>query len=307
MKPRDLLERIRRPFASRRGTSASARREEEDLEAIAAREQRAFRYEALAAATRNFSEKQKLGQGGFGPVYRGQLADGRDVAVKRLGAGSRQGAREFKNEANLLSRVQHRNVVNLLGYCAHGADEKLLVYEYVPNESLDKILFSAAAAPPPTTGSKTHSGSSSDGDRPLRAELTWPRRLEVVVGVARGLLYLHEDAHTPIIHRDIKASNILLDERWVAKIADFGMARLFPEAGDGRSHVQTRVAGTNGYMAPEYLMHGHLSAKADVFSFGVLVLEILSGRKNSSFIPPPRSSADNLLDYVRTSMCGFLH
>uniref|UniRef100_A0A453KT25 non-specific serine/threonine protein kinase n=1 Tax=Aegilops tauschii subsp. strangulata TaxID=200361 RepID=A0A453KT25_AEGTS len=295
MKPRDLLERIRRPFASRRGTSASARREEEDLEAIAAREQRAFRYEALAAATRNFSEKQKLGQGGFGPVYRGQLADGRDVAVKRLGAGSRQGAREFKNEANLLSRVQHRNVVNLLGYCAHGADEKLLVYEYVPNESLDKILFSAAAAPPPTTGT----GSSSDGDRPLRAELTWPRRLEVVVGVARGLLYLHEDAHTPIIHRDIKASNILLDERWVAKIADFGMARLFPEAGDGRSHVQTRVAGTNGYMAPEYLMHGHLSAKADVFSFGVLVLEILSGRKNSSFIPPPRSSADNLLDYVR--------
>ncbi|VAI32341.1 unnamed protein product [Triticum turgidum subsp. durum] len=156
MKPRDLLERIRRPFASRRGSSASARREEEDLEAIAAREQRAFRYEALAAATRNFSEKQKLGQGGFGPVYLGQLPDGRDVAVKRLGAGSRQGAREFKNEANLLSRVQHRNVVNLLGYCAHGADEKLLVYEYVPNESLDKILFSAAA-PPPTASSKTHS------------------------------------------------------------------------------------------------------------------------------------------------------
>lgn len=295
MKPRDLLDRIRRPFASRRG-SASARREEEDLEAIAAREQRAFRYEALAAATRNFSEKQKLGQGGFGPVYRGRLPDGREVAVKRLGAGSRQGAREFKNEANLLSRVQHRNVVNLLGYCAHGADEKLLVYEYVPNESLDKILFSAAGPPP--TGSKTHSGSSSDGDRPLRAELTWPRRLEVVVGVARGLLYLHEDAHTPIIHRDIKASNILLDDRWVAKIADFGMARLYPEAGDGHSHVQTRVAGTNGYMAPEYLMHGHLSAKADVFSFGVLVLEIVSGRKNSSFIPPPRSSADNLLDYA---------
>ncbi|XP_044949443.1 cysteine-rich receptor-like protein kinase 25 isoform X1 [Hordeum vulgare subsp. vulgare] len=296
MKPRDLLERIRHPFgSSRRESAASARREEEDLEAIAAREQRAFRYETLAAATRNFSEKQKLGQGGFGPVYRGRLPvpDGREVAVKRLGAGSRQGAREFKNEANLLSRVQHRNVVNLLGYCAHGADEKLLVYEYVPNESLDKILFSAAA--PPRSGGS----SSSDGDRPVRAELTWPRRLEVVVGVARGLLYLHEDAHTPIIHRDIKASNILLDERWVAKIADFGMARLFPEAGDGRSHVQTRVAGTNGYMAPEYLMHGHLSAKADVFSFGVLVLEILSGRKNSSFIPPPRSSADNLLDYVR--------
>ena len=141
-------------------------------------------------------------------------------------------------------------------------------------------------------------GSSSEGDRQLRAELTWPRRFEVVVGVARGLLYLHEDAHTPIIHRDIKASNILLDDRWVAKIADFGMARLYPEAGDGRSHVQTRVAGTNGYMAPEYLMHGHLSTKADVFSFGVLVLEIVSGRKNSSFSPPPDSDADNLLDYA---------
>uniref|UniRef100_A0ACD5XWG3 Uncharacterized protein n=1 Tax=Avena sativa TaxID=4498 RepID=A0ACD5XWG3_AVESA len=297
MKPRDLLDRIMRPFssASSRRESASARREEEDLEAIAAREQRAFRYEALVAATLNFGAKQKLGQGGFGPVYRGRLDDGREVAVKRLGAGSRQGAREFRNEATLLSRVQHRNVVNLLGYCAHGEDEKLLVYEYVPNESLDKILFSAAL-PPPTN--RSHSSSSSEGDRQLRAELTWPRRLEVVVGVARGLLYLHEDAHTPIIHRDIKASNILLDHRWVAKIADFGMARLYPEAGDGRTHVQTRVAGTNGYMAPEYLMHGHLSAKADVFSFGVLVLEIVSGRKNSSFVPPPDSDAENLLDYA---------
>ncbi|NP_001347928.1 putative protein kinase superfamily protein [Zea mays] len=292
MKPRAFLERLARPFSSsRRSSSDQSRRdreEEADLEAIAAREQRAFRYETLAAATRSFSEKNRLGQGGFGPVYRGRLEDGRDVAVKRLGAGSRQGAREFRNEATLLSRVQHRNVVNLIGYCARGAEDKLLVYEYVPNESLDKILFSSSSS----------ARSSSNSDRSRRAELTWPRRHEVVVGVARGLLYLHEDAHTPIIHRDIKASNILLDDRWVPKIADFGMARLFPEAGDGHSRVHTRVAGTNGYMAPEYLMHGDLSTKADVFSFGVVVLEIVSGRKNSAFIPPPDAEADSLLEYA---------
>ncbi|CAN6224406.1 unnamed protein product, partial [Urochloa humidicola] len=149
MKPRALLERLARPFSSRRSSTSDSRREKEeeaDLEAIAAREQRAFRYEALEAATRGFSEKNRLGQGGFGPVYRGRLEDGRDVAVKRLGAGSRQGAREFRNEATLLSRVQHRNVVNLIGYCARGAEDKLLVYEYVPNESLDKILFAPAAS-----------------------------------------------------------------------------------------------------------------------------------------------------------------
>lgn len=151
MKPRAFLERLARPFSSssRRSSSDQSRRdreEEADLEAIAAREQRAFRYETLAAATRSFSEKNRLGQGGFGPVYRGRLEDGRDVAVKRLGAGSRQGAREFRNEATLLSRVQHRNVVNLIGYCARGAEDKLLVYEYVPNESLDKILFSSSSS-----------------------------------------------------------------------------------------------------------------------------------------------------------------
>ncbi|XP_072989634.1 cysteine-rich receptor-like protein kinase 43 isoform X2 [Typha latifolia] len=274
--PRKFLEGLMKPWSSNRGRGGQ--KEEEDLAAIAAKEQKMFRYETLVAATRNFSAKNKLGEGGFGPVFKGRLEDGREVAVKRLGVGSRQGAKEFTNEAMLLSRVQHKNVVNLYGYCAYG-DDKLLVYEYVPNESLDKVLFVSGAG-----------GSSA-----RRAELDWRRRYDVIVGVARGLLYLHEDAHTPIIHRDIKASNILLDEKWVPKIADFGMARLFPEE---QTHVQTRIAGTNGYMAPEYLMHGSLSTKADVFSFGVLLLEVVSGCKNSSFMPPPDTDALSLLEWA---------
>ncbi|XP_020571387.1 putative serine/threonine-protein kinase isoform X2 [Phalaenopsis equestris] len=257
-----FFENLLKPFARRPNGELNKK----DLKAIAAREQKAFRYETLAAATSNFSPKNKLGEGGFGPVYK--LGDGRLVAVKRLGRGSRQGGKEFTNEAKLLSQLQHKNVVNLYGYCAH-AEDKLLVYEYVANESLDKLLFS---------------GEGSEF-------LHWERRFEVIVGVAKGLLYLHEDAHTPIIHRDIKASNILLDGRWNPKIADFGMARLFP---DELAHVQTRVAGTNGYMAPEYFMSGTLSPKVDVFSFGVLVIEIVSGQKNSRF--SPRHDAATLLE-----------
>ncbi|CAL9162874.1 unnamed protein product [Musa hybrid cultivar] len=269
-KPKKLLESLIKPFFGRKNEG-----KKEDLEAIAAKEQKVFRYETLVAATRNFNPKQKLGEGGFGPVFKGLLEDGREVAVKRLGRSSRQGAREFQNEAMLLSTVQHRNVVTLHGYCAH-ADEQLLVYEYVPNESLDKLLFSKE-------------GNSK------KVELEWKLRYQVMVGVARGLLYLHEDAHTTIIHRDIKASNILLDDRWVPKIADFGMARLFPE---DHTHVNTRIAGTNSYMAPEYAMHGFLSTKADVFSFGILVLELVSGRKNSAFSPFPDPDADSLLEWA---------
>ncbi|KAM1608274.1 hypothetical protein ACFXTN_018991 [Malus domestica] len=245
-------------------------RNEEDLEKIAQQEQKVFPFETLVAATRNFHSTHKLGQGGFGPVYKGRLEDGREIAVKKLSQSSNQGKREFLNEAKLLARVQHRNVVNLLGYCAHGV-EKLLVYEYVSNESLDKLLF------------------NSNG----RKELDWKRRFDIICGIARGLLYLHEDSHNCIIHRDIKASNILLDDKWIPKIADFGMARLFPE---DETHVNTRVAGTNGYMAPEYVMHGHLSAKADVFSFGVVVLELISGQRNSSF--NGNVDAQNLLDWA---------
>ncbi|XP_016903253.1 cysteine-rich receptor-like protein kinase 43 isoform X1 [Cucumis melo] len=251
--------------------SSRDRQGEDDLEEIAAKEQKLIQFETLVEATNNFHPNNKLGQGGFGPVYKGKLKDGRVIAVKKLSLYSKQGRKEFMTEAKLLARVQHRNVVNLLGYCVHGS-EKLLVYEYVMNESLDKLLFTESSR---------------------RGELDWKRRYDIIFGIARGLQYLHVDSHNVIIHRDIKASNILLDDKWVPKIADFGMARLFPE---DQTHVNTRVAGTNGYMAPEYVMHGHLSAKADVFSFGVLVLELISGQRNSSFTS--FMDAENLLDWA---------
>ncbi|KAB1205777.1 Cysteine-rich receptor-like protein kinase 10 [Morella rubra] len=297
-KPKSFLQNLMKPFKF-----SSKGQNEEELEKIAQQEQKLFPFETLAAATKDFHLTHKLGEGGFGPVYKGKLNDGREIAVKKLSHSSNQGAREFMNEAKLLARVQHRNVVNLLGYCVHGV-EKLLVYEYVYHESLDKLLFKSNR----------------------REELDWKRRYDIIAGIARGLLYLHEDSHNCIIHRDIKASNILLDDKWVPKIADFGMARLFPE---DQTHVNTRVAGTkyvvknpgdicfliraafdpncfsnfsvlesknSGYMAPEYVMHGHLSVKADVFSFGVLVLELVSSQRNSSF--NLHVEAQNLLDWT---------
>ncbi|XP_022989631.1 putative cysteine-rich receptor-like protein kinase 35 isoform X2 [Cucurbita maxima] len=267
-KSKSMLHNLMRPF--RFGSSRDSQGED-DLEQIAANEKKFFRFETLVEATNNFHPTNKLGQGGFGPVFKGKLKDGRVIAVKKLSQYSKQGKKEFMTEAKLLARVQHRNVVNLLGYCVHGS-EKLLVYEYVTNESLDKLLFKASR----------------------RGELDWKMRYGIICGVARGLQYLHVDSHNVIIHRDIKAGNVLLDDKWVPKIADFGMARLFPE---DQTHVNTRVSGTNGYMAPEYVMHGHLSAKADVFSFGVLVLELISGQRNSlsSGLFP---DAENLLDWA---------
>lgn len=255
-----------KPFKFRSDKEGS---EEADLEKIAAQERKKFSYETLSRATGNFHASNKLGEGGFGPVYKGKLVDGREIAVKMLSQHSRQGTREFENEAKLLASVQHRNVVNLLGYCAYG-ENKLLVYEYIANESLDKLLF------------KPH----------RRQELDWKRRYDIIAGVAKGLQYLHEDSPTCIIHRDIKASNILLDDKWIPKIADFGMARLFPE---DQTHINTRVAGTNGYMAPEYVMNGYLSVKADVFSFGVVMLELISGQRNSSYNVRP--GTQNLLEW----------
>ncbi|KAG6516760.1 G-type lectin S-receptor-like serine/threonine-protein kinase B120 isoform X1 [Zingiber officinale] len=215
-------------------------------------------FESLVLATDNFSVSNKLGQGGFGIVYKGILQGGQEIAIKRLIRGSGQGLVEFKNEINLIARLQHRNLVRLLGYCIHG-EEKLLAYEYMPNKSLDFFLF----------------------DLVLKTKLDWGKRFNIIKGIARALLYLHQDSRLRIVHRDLKTSNILLDKDMNPKISDFGMARIF---GGNQNEANTnRVVGTYGYMSPEYAMQGFFSVKSDVYSFGVLLLEIVSGLRNSSF------------------------
>ncbi|XP_059444768.1 cysteine-rich receptor-like protein kinase 1 [Corylus avellana] len=216
-----------------------------------------FKYELLEKATNSFDGSRKLGQGGAGSVFKGILPDGTIVAVKRLFFNTRQWADEFFNEVNLISGIQHKNLVKLLG-CSIEGPESLLVYEYLPNKSLDQILFSKHTS----------------------LHLTWQMRFEIISGTADGLAYLHGGCGEKIIHRDIKASNILLDENLTPKIADFGLAR---GVSTDKSHVSTGVAGTLGYMAPEYLVRGQLTEKADVYGFGVLVMEIVSGRRSSVF------------------------
>ncbi|XP_010480181.1 PREDICTED: probable LRR receptor-like serine/threonine-protein kinase At1g56140 [Camelina sativa] len=213
-----------------------------------------FTYSELKSATQDFDSSNKLGEGGFGPVYKGKLNDGREVAVKLLSVGSRQGKGQFVAEIVAISAVQHRNLVRLYGCCYEG-DHRLLVYEYLPNGSLDQALF---------------------GDKTLH--LDWSTRYEICLGVARGLVYLHEEARIRIVHRDVKASNILLDSKLVPKVSDFGLAKLYD---DKKTHISTRVAGTIGYLAPEYAMRGHLTEKIDVYAFGVVALELVSGRPNS--------------------------
>ncbi|KAE8783099.1 hypothetical protein D1007_43477 [Hordeum vulgare] len=217
-----------------------------------------FTLETLAAATGGFSEANKLGEGGFGHVYKGSLPGGDEVAVKRLSRSSGQGCEEFKNEVILISKLQHRNLVRILGCCIHG-HEKMLVYEYMPNKSLDAFLFDPAR----------------------RGLLDWKTRLHIIEGIARGLLYLHRDSRLRVVHRDLKASNILLDNDMNPKISDFGMARIF--GGDKNQENTNRVVGTLGYMSPEYAMEGLFSVRSDVYSFGILILEIITGQKNSSF------------------------
>ncbi|KAG6755929.1 hypothetical protein POTOM_039337 [Populus tomentosa] len=208
-----------------------------------------FKLQILETATNNFDISKKLGQGGFGAVYRGKLPDGQEIAVKRLSKTSGQGLEEFMNEVVVISKLQHRNLVRLLGCCVEG-EEMMLVYEYLPNKSLDAFLF----------------------DSLRKGQLHWERRFDIINGICRGVLYLHRDSRLRIIHRDLKPSNILLDRELNPKISDFGMARIF--CGNEDQVNTTRVVGTYGYMSPEYLMKGRFSEKSDVFSFGVLLLEI---------------------------------
>ncbi|GMP75040.1 hypothetical protein CsSME_00032260 [Camellia sinensis var. sinensis] len=230
-----------------------------------------FDFGTITVATDNFCDENKLGQGGFGIVYKGLLVEGQEIAVKRLSKNSGQGVEEFKNEVRLIARLQHRNLVRLLGCCVE-MEEKMLIYEYMENKSLDSILF----------------------NKEKRSLLGWRRRFNIICGIARGLLYLHQDSRFRIIHRDLKASNVLLDREMNPKISDFGMARIF--GGDQTEANTMRVVGTYGYMAPEYAMDGIFSVKSDVFSFGVLVLEIVTGKKNRGFYHP--NQEHNLLGHA---------
>ncbi|KAM7523887.1 hypothetical protein LguiA_013789 [Lonicera macranthoides] len=224
-----------------------------------------YSYNDLKSATKNFSQEYKLGEGGFGDVFKGILKNGNVVAVKRIAMSSSRANTEFETEVRLISNVHHRNLIRLLGCCSKSS-ELLLVLEYMANGSLDKFLY---------------------GEK--KGSLNWKQRSDIIFGTARGLAYLHEQFHVTIIHRDIKSSNILLDDDFQPKIADFGLARLMPE---DQSHISTKFAGTLGYTAPEYAIHGQLSEKVDTYSFGVVVLEIISGRRCNEI------QADPLSDYL---------
>ncbi|KAK7272694.1 hypothetical protein RJT34_29466 [Clitoria ternatea] len=229
-----------------------------------------FTYEELARATDGFSDANLLGQGGFGYVHRGILPNGKEVAVKQLKAGSGQGEREFQAEVEIISRVHHKHLVSLVGYCITGS-QRLLVYEFVPNNTLEFHLHGKG-----------------------RPTMDWSTRLRIALGSAKGLAYLHEDCHPKIIHRDIKSANILLDFKFEAKVADFGLAKF---SSDVNTHVSTRVMGTFGYLAPEYASSGKLTDKSDVFSYGVMLLELITGRrpvdKTQTFME------DSLVDWAR--------
>ncbi|XP_021731978.1 proline-rich receptor-like protein kinase PERK15 [Chenopodium quinoa] len=232
--------------------------------------QSTFTYEELALATNSFSSANVLGQGGFGFVYKGVLPNGIEVAVKQLKTGSAQGEREFQAEVEIISLVHHRHLVSLVGYCISG-DQRLLVYEFIPNKTMEYHLHGDEIPP-----------------------MSWQTRLKIALGAAKGLTYLHEECSSKIIHRDIKATNILIDDEFNAKVADFGLAKFFL---DTDTHVSTRVVGTIGYLAPEYAASGKLTEKSDVFSFGVVLLELITGRRPVDRIR--RFNDDGMVEWAR--------
>ncbi|KAJ6851684.1 putative serine/threonine-protein kinase isoform X1 [Iris pallida] len=228
----------------------------QDLGGFSVKNIRLFSFNELRSATDNFHPSNRIGRGGFGTVYKGILKNGTPIAAKVLSAESRQGVNEFLTEIDVITNVKHPNLVELLGCCVQESN-RILVYEFVENNSLERSLLGLNSQP---------------------AELNWRIRSAICLGAANGLAYLHEEIKPYIVHRDIKASNILLDKSFTPKIGDFGLAKLFP---DNITHISTRVAGTPGYLAPEYAMQGQLTRKADVYSFGVLMLEIISGKSSS--------------------------
>ncbi|KAM0031179.1 putative protein kinase RLK-Pelle-DLSV family [Helianthus debilis subsp. tardiflorus] len=233
--------------------------------------QQVISFEDIREATNSFSEENKLGEGGYGPVYKGKLSNGQEIAVKRLSHSSKQGMEEFKNEVTFATKLQHVNLIKLLGFCTE-REEKMLIYEYMPNKSLDFYIF--------------------DPQRRLR--LNWEKWVEIIEGIIQGLLYLQEYSRLTIVHRDLKASNILLDANMKPKISDFGIAKSF-ESNEIEA-VTDRIVGTYGCVPPEYIKQGLYSRKYDVYSFGVLLLQIISGKKNYNVYGPHQNL--NLLEYA---------
>ncbi|XP_030454552.2 probable serine/threonine-protein kinase At1g01540 isoform X1 [Syzygium oleosum] len=227
----------------------------------------------LQVSTENFADENVIGEGGYGIVYRGVLEDGTRVAVKNLLNNRGQAEKEFKVEVEAIGRVRHKNLVRLLGYCVEGA-HRMLVYEYVDNGNLEQWLH---------------------GDVGPCSPLTWEIRMNIIICTAKGLTYLHEGLEPKVVHRDIKSSNILLDKQWNAKVSDFGLAKLL---GSERSYVTTRVMGTFGYVAPEYASTGMLNERSDVYSFGILIMEIISGRNPVDYSRP--SGEVNLVEWLKT-------
>ncbi|XP_074588797.1 putative serine/threonine-protein kinase At1g01540 [Curcuma longa] len=227
----------------------------------------------LELATDSFSDENVIGEGGYGIVYHGALEDGTQIAVKNLLNNRGQAEMEFKVEVEAIGRVRHKNLVRLLGYCAEG-EHRMLVYEYIDNGNLEQWLH---------------------GDVGPSSPLTWDIRMNIIIGTAKGLLYLHEGLEPKVVHRDIKSSNILLDKQWTPKVSDFGLAKLL---GSGRTYVTTRVMGTFGYVAPEYASTGMLNESSDVYSFGIFIMEVISGRTPVDYSRPPGEV--NLVDWLKT-------